>query len=341
MTTDTSMAPFRAQLMQLTWGGVVAQAISVAADLGVADALADGPRTARDIARVVDADPPSLYRLLRALAAIGMFTELDGRRFALAPLGEPLRADAPESLRDWAIMVGRPFHRAAWTGLLGSVRSGESAFERVHGTSAWEHGREHPEDGRVFDAAMTTASGGALAAALGTYDFTRARTVVDVGGGRGALIAAILTANAELRGVLFDLPHVVADQVVDAAGVGDRCAYAGGDFLAEVPAGGDVYVLGNIVHDWDDERAVRILRNCRAAMNPGGRVVLGEAVLPDTPGPSAANLIDLEMLVMNVHGARQRTAGEYRELFARAGLRMTGIVGHAEPFDLVEAVAAG
>jgi SAM-dependent methyltransferase len=332
-------APLRAQMMQLTFGSMVAQAISVAADLGVADALADGPRPVDDIATIVGADAPSLYRLLRALADVGVFEELDGRRFAATSLGDLLRRDGPDSLREWAIMMGRPFHRMAWTGLLGSVRTGEPAFEQVHGTTAWDHIRDHPEDGQVFDAAMTVASSRSLAAIADEYDFGSTGTVVDVGGGQGGLIAAILTANPGVRGVLFDLPHVVATRIVKEAGAGDRCEYVGGDFFDAVPAGGDVYLLANIIHDWDDEHAARILRNCREAMNPGGRVLLGEAVLPETTEPSPAKLIDLEMLVMNVRGARQRTESEYRDLFAAVGLRMSGIVGRFPPFDLVEAVA--
>ncbi|TWF80396.1 hydroxyneurosporene-O-methyltransferase [Pseudonocardia hierapolitana] len=339
MSSDESGAPLRAHMMQLTWGSMVSQAISVAADLGVVDALAAGPRRVDEIATTVGADASSLYRLLRALGDVGVVEELDGRRFATTPLGDLLRSDVADSLREWAIMVGRPFHRMAWTGLLGGVRTGEPAFEQVHGASCWDHVRDQAEDGRIIDAAMTVASSRSLAAIAGEYDFGAAGMVVDVGGGRGGLIAAILAANPGVRGVLFDLPHVVAGQIVEATGVGDRCEYIGGSFFEEVPAGGDVYVLANIIHDWDDERAAEILRNCGNAMKPGGRILLAEAVLPDTLEASPAKLMDLEMLVMNVRGARQRTATEYRELFTRAGLQMSGIVDRIGPFDLVEAVA--
>ncbi|HLU54840.1 MAG TPA: methyltransferase [Pseudonocardia sp.] len=340
MPGDGSRA-LRAQMMQLTWGAAVAQAVGVAAELGVADALAGGPRHVDDIAAAVGADADSLHRLLRVLADLGVVGELGGARFAPTPLGDLLRRDEPGSLRDWAIMIGSPFHRAAWTGLVDSVRTGESAFVRVHGATPWDHRRAHPEDGRILDAAMTSASTGTLAAIAEVYDFGWVDTVVDVGGGQGGLLAAILAANPGLRGVLFDQPDVVAGQVVEAAGLGGRCEYVGGSFFDEVPAGGDLYLLANIVHDWDDDRAVRILRNCAAAMKPGGRVLLGEAVLPETGAAPEAKLVDLEMLVMNVRGARQRTAAEFRELFARSGLAMSGIVGRAGPFDLVEAVAAG
>jgi O-methyltransferase domain/Dimerisation domain len=340
MGTDEAALPLPAQMMQLTMGAMVSQAVSVAADLGVADALADGPRPVEDIAKVVGAHPPSLYRLLRALADVELFEELDGRQFATTPLGELLRADTADSLRDWAVMIGRPFHRTAWTGLLDSIRTGEPAFEQMLGAPCWDYTRDHPEDGQVLDAAMTVVSSRFIAAAVEEYDFGPAGTVVDVGGGQGGLIAAILTTNPRLRGVLYDLPHVVAAQIVDAAGVGDRCEYVGGDFFESVPAGGDVYMLANILHDWDDERALRILRNCRAAMNPGGRVLVGERVLPDTSEPSQAKLMDLEMLVMNVRGARQRTESEFREMFASAQLRLSDVT-HGDPFDLVEGILDG
>jgi hypothetical protein len=340
METDRSNTPLPARMMGLTMATWISQAISVAADLGVADALANGPRSVDDIAKTVGADAPSLYRLLRALADVEVVQELDGRRFASTPLGDLLRGDAPGSLRDWAIMIGRPFHVEAWTGLIGSIRTGESAFERLHGKTDWDYFRDNPADGQVLNAAMTAVSSRFIEAIAGEYDFKSAGKVVDVGGGQGGMITAILAANPHVRGVLFDLPHVVADQVVGAAGVGDRCEYVGGDFFESVPPGGDVYVLTNIVHDWDDDRAVRILRNCREAMNADGRVLVAEAVLPDTIRPSRAKWLDLEMLVLNVQGARQRTESEYRELFARAGLRMSGIVEHSDTVGLVEGVPA-
>jgi SAM-dependent methyltransferase len=338
MGTETSVTPPPQRMIELTTGTWISQAVSVAAELGVADALADGPRPVEEIAKAVGADAPSLYRLLRALADVEVFEEREGRRFASTPLGDLLRDDAPGSLRHWAIVIGRPFHREAWTGLVDSVRTGESAFERVHGGPSWDHFRDHPEDGKIFDAAMTAVSRGFVATINDGYDFASAGTVVDVGGGQGALLAAVLAENPHLRGVLFDLPHVVADQIIDAAGVGDRCTCEGGDFFASVPAGGDVYMLASIIHDWDDDSATRILRNCRDAMNPGGRVLLGEAVLPEATQPSPVKWMDLEMLVMNVRGARQRTESEYRELFARAGLRLSGIVGKNDMFGLVEGV---
>jgi SAM-dependent methyltransferase len=342
MENQTPQPPPQARIMELTFGTLVAQSISAAAELGVADALADGPRPVDEIAEEVGADPQALYRLLRALTVFEVFEELEGRRFASTPMGEALRDGVPGSMRHWAIMVGRPFHRYAWTNLVNAVRTGDSAFELLYGENLVEYLREHPGDARVLDRAMTQASGGAaVAVTAGEYDFGTARTVVDVGGGQGALLAAILEAHPRVRGVLFDLPDVVENQTLDAAGFGDRCDYVGGSFFESAPAGGDVYLLSNIIHDWDDDSSVRILRNCREAMNPGGRVLLGEAVLPDGPEPSQAKLIDLEMLVLAVRGARQRTESEFRGLFDRAGLRLTRIISSdRSPFSLVEAVTA-
>jgi hypothetical protein len=294
-----------------------------------------------DIARDVGASAPALYRLLRALADLELFQELEGRRFASTPLGELLRTGVPGSLRDWAIMTGRPFHREAWTALGHSVRTGESAFEHVHGAMGFDHFRDHPADGQALNAAMTAVSGLVIGPAVAACAFAPGSTIVDVGGGHGALLAAILAANPETRGVVFDLPHVVdgAGQAAKDAGVADRCEYVGGDFFESVPSGGDAYVLSNVVHDWDDDDAVRILARCREAMNPDGRVLLMEAVLPDEARPSRAKWVDLEMLVM-ARGARQRTGAEYAGLLNRAGLDLTRLtVDHdAGAFGVIEAV---
>lgn len=337
--SEATEIPPPAQMFQMVTGAWTAQAIGVAAELGVADVLGDGPRAVEEIAAAVDADAPTLYRLLRALADRGVFSELDGRRFALTELGRTLRADVPGSMRAWAVMLARPFHLAAWSGLTGSVRTGEPAFDRVHGQGAFEYLAANPEDGRILNDAMTAASAGAIAPAVAAYDFGAYGKVVDVGGGQGALIAAILAAYPEVQGVLFDLPNVIADAggPLAAAGVAARCDLAGGDFFTEMPSGGDAYVLSNVLHDWDDDRCEKILASCRGAMTPGGRLLLVEAVLPDGPEPNEAKWVDLEMLVMG--SGRQRTEGEYRDLFARTGFTLTRVIRTGAPFDLVEATA--
>ncbi|HEY7429850.1 MAG TPA: methyltransferase [Streptosporangiaceae bacterium] len=329
--------PLPTQMYVLTTGTWVSQAISVAATLGVPDELAAGPRAVTDLASSVRADPPALYRLLRALADIHLVDELGGRTFALTALGGLLRSDVPGSMRSWAIMVGRPFHRSSWTDLVASVRTGKCAFERVHGRGAFDYLRDHPEDGKVLNDAMTAAAGQFITPLVDSYDFSALGTVVDVGGGHGALLAAVLAASPGVRGILFDLPEVIAGAgaPLREAGVADRCACLGGDFFQSVPPGGDAYLLSNIIHDWDDERAVQILSRCRAAVGAGGRVLLGEAVLPGACQPSPANWIDLEMLVMG--SGRQRTETEYRELLRRAGLSLARVIPSHEMFQLVEA----
>lgn len=331
MTVRTPEDPLGQALLALTTGTWVSQAIGVAARLGVADALARGPRTAADVAPVLDADPSALHRLLRALADIGLLWNEGDGRFALTPLGDLLRTDASGSLRGWAEMLGSAFHRAAWSALETSVRTGEPAFPHAHGRGLYDHLRDRPSDGAVFDAAMVSVSGRFLAPVVAACDFAPGSTVVDVGGGRGTVVAAVLDAHPGVRGVLFDAPQVVA---AAPAGLADRCRLVSGDFFRSVPEGGDTYLLCNVLLDWDDDRAARVLGNCRRAMNPGGRVLIGEAVLSDEPSP--APWIDLEMLVMT-DGGRQRTRPEYERLLDRAGLRLTGVPAEGSAFSVLEA----
>lgn len=326
-------------LESLIFAGHVTQAVATAVELGAIDVLAAGPRPVDAVAEAVGADPDALYRLLRALSGFGFVEERDGRVFALTEAARPLRGDVPGSLRGMVRMVGAPWHRRAWSDLIDCVRTGRSAHARLFGGFAYY--RDDPAAGQVFHEAMETGCARTLEPLLRGYDLTRFGTIVDVGGGQGTLLAAALTGHPEGRGVLFDLPYVVARAraVLDRAGVADRCELVGGDFFTAVPPG-DVYLLANIVHDWDDEHAVRILRNCAAAMHDGGRVLLFEAVLPEARNRlSPAALIDLEMLVM-CDGGRQRTAGELGDLLRRAGLRLTGM-RPGEVHSLLEAVPAG
>jgi hypothetical protein len=328
-------------MLQLIAGTFVSQAVSVAARLGVADVLSEDPRNVDEIAADVHAHPQTLYRLLRALADVGVFAELPGRRFASTRLSALLRTEAPGSLRGLATMVGLPFHRNAWTDLYTSVRTGEPAFARVHGTDLFTYLHSHSDDAAVFDAAMTGVATQILAGFLTDYDFTPFRTVVDVGAGSGGLLAAVLTRQPVLRGTLFDQPAVVSSAlpVLTAAGVADRCEIMSGDFFVSVPPGGDLYILSNIIHDWDDQLATQILRNVRAAMRPDARVLLVEGVLPDSSEPSAAKLFDLEMLALTP-GGRQRTEDEYARLLASAGFSVTTSVAArpGERASYVEAV---
>lgn len=327
-------------MIQLAMGVFAVQAIGVFARLGVADELAEGPRQVEEIAQQVSAHGSALYRVLRALGDAGIVTELPDRHFALTPLGAVLRSDVPGSLRRWMTMVGMPFHRHAWTDLYTTVKTGESAFDRVHGAALFDYLADHPGDAAVFDAAMTSLATSDTVSIVAAYDFTRFGTIVDVGGGQGGLLAAILSANPHLHGVLLDVPAVVAGAAEELcrAGVGDRCTVVSGDFFDAVPAGGDAYLLSDIIHDWDDEGAVKILSACRAAMADTGCVLIAEMVLPEDTTPSMAKLLDVEMLVMTSAG-RQRTETEFRALFDQAGLRLTRVLPSSGPVSLVEAVA--
>ena len=331
--------PPAATISQLIMGACVSQAICVFARLGVADVLADGPRPVVEIARRVGAHESALYRVLRALDDVGVVAELDDRWFALTPLGEILRSDVPGSSRAWATMIGMPFLRHSWTDLYETVRTGESAFPRVYGTQFFDYLAEHPEEAAIFDAAMTSRSTGQTVSIVSTYDFGRFSTIVDVGGGRGVLLTAILSANPHLRGVLFDAPTVVGgvDGELSRVGVSNRCRVVGGDFFHSVPEGGDVYLLRNVILNWDDDQAAKILSTCRAAMADTACLLIAEFVLPEGCQPSPGKLVDVGMLVLTT-GGRQRTEVEFRALLDRAGFRLTRIVPSSDMISLVEAV---
>jgi hypothetical protein len=261
------MAPSAAMLRMIS-GFWLSRALYAAAKLGLADLLKDGPRTADDLAKLSGTHAPSLYRVLRALASAGVFSETPDGRFSSTPLSSTLETDAPASLRGFAIAELGEDHYPAWAELLHSVRTGEIAFNRLFGMSVWEYRAQHPDDARIFDEAMASFTAAGNEAILAAYDFSPFRKIVDVGGGDGSLIAGILKTHPAVQGVVFDLPHAImhAQQRLEAAGLTNRCQAVAGDFFESVPDGGDAYALKWIIHDWDDERAVTILRNCRRAM---------------------------------------------------------------------------
>ncbi|HET7094791.1 MAG TPA: methyltransferase, partial [Thermomicrobiales bacterium] len=286
-------------LRRLVNGYQATQAIGVAARLGIADLLAAGPRASEDLAVATGAHSGALYRLLRALASIGVLHEAAERRFSLTPIGECLRADAPEPVAGWAAFVCEPYYRQAWDALEQSVRTGENAFRLVHGEDPWTYRQRHPATNAVFNRAMTDRSRQVSAAVLEAFAFGRYASVVDVGGGAGAFLAAILVRYPAMRGVLFDQPHVAASAapILAAAGVADRCEVASGSFFAGVPAGADAYLLKSILHDWDDERCGDILRTCRRAMAPGAALLVVEQALGSPNENPDAKFSDLNMLV--------------------------------------------
>jgi hypothetical protein len=326
-----------AALIGLVVGAYAAQAVCVAARLGVADELADGPQPVGAIARRIGAHEPALYRLLRAVADTGVVAELDGRRFALTPLGEVLRSDVPGSLRAWATLVGMPFWHGPWSALHEAVRTGAAAFDRVHGTGLFDYVGQNSEAGEAFGAGMAAMY--THQTILGDYDLRGAGTIVDVGGDRGAVLAAILSANPHLRGVLFDAPDAVAGAEAElaVAGVADRCRVVGGDLLSSVPGGGDVYLLSGMIHNLGDDEAVKALTTCRAAMAEHARLLIAETVLPDGARPSVAKLLDLQMLVLTGDG-QFRTESEIRSLLEQAGFRVVQVLPNSPAVTLVEAV---
>jgi O-methyltransferase domain/Dimerisation domain len=308
------------ELKRLINAHQLSQAICVAAGLGIADLLADGARTSEDLADATRTNEDALYRLLRALASVGILSEGEERLFTLAELGEPLRSDAPDSVAAIAVHVGRPYIGEAWLALGESVRTGENAFRLVHGMSNWEYRAERPDDNAIFDRYIAANTLRGARALLDAYDFGRFGTIVDVGGGNGTLLAALRAEHPSLRGVVFDQPHVVAG--VD---LGDGIDVVAGSFFESVPDGGDAYVLKWILHDWEDEEAVAILRTVRRT---GGTLLVIERLIgPPNEGPEA-KLTDLNMLVGP--GGRERTLDEYRNLFEAAGYRLAATASAGE-----------
>jgi len=332
--------PAESELLRMIDGYRVSQALYVAATLGIADLLADGPRASDDLAAATGTHPPSLYRLLRTLASYGVLYEDDGRRFALTPLGEPLRRDAPDSVHGWAVLIGRPYFWQVWGNLLHSVRTGETGYAHAFGTDGWSYRAAHREEGAIFDAAMTSMARRSAEAVVTAYDFSRFRCIVDVGGGRGALLARVLQATAGARGILFDQPHVVsgATATFEAAGVAERCEVVGGSFFDVVPGGGDAYMMRSVLHDWDDANCVRILRCVATAMPIDARLlVIDRLVAPPNEG-AETKLSDLNMLVSP--GGLERTREEFAALFEQAGLRLARVVPAAGTHSIIEAVRA-
>jgi hypothetical protein len=320
MTSDP-----RLDLLGLINGFQITQAIHVASTLRVADHLKDGARPVGELATLTRSHPNSLYRLLRALAAVGVFHEGEGRTFALTPMGDCLRSDSATSIGAWAEVVGSPYVWQAWGHLLHSVQTGENAFQDLNGKDVWQFRAEHPQHGATFDRAMTEHSRGSAEAVIRAYDFSSFAHIVDIGGGQGSLLSAILRAHPHIRGTLFDQPAVVtgARAVLAERGVIERCDIVGGSFLETVPKGGDAYLMRVVIHDWEDPEAVAILKVCRRAMCDTAKLLLIERLVAPPNDMPATKFSDLNMLVMP--GGRERTREEFSDLFAAAGFELTGI----------------
>ena len=325
-------------LMQMIMGKVKTQLIFVAAKLKIADLLRDGEKSVEELADATSTHSQTLYRILRSLASLGVFKETAVRVFAMTPMAESLRSDHKDSVRALATFFGSEWHNSAWSHLLHNVQTGECAFESVFKTNVFNYLNENPEEGEEFNDAMSSFSRLKASNIVEAYDFSNFESLVDVGGGHGTLLKSILKPNPHLKGILFDMPSVVegAAHLLEAEGLNRQCKIQGGDFFNSVPRGADAYILKNIIHDWSDEMAGKILRNCRESMVPGGKVLLAEAVIPDGNNPSTVKLMDIEMMV--IPGGIERTEGEYQILFSKAGLKLNRIIPTGAEISIIEGV---
>lgn len=332
--------PAHVQVVQMATGYWISRAVYAAARLGLADLLGDGSRSARELADATQTHAPSLYRLLRALASLGLFTESDGHRFALTPLGATLKTGAPGAARSTVMALAGQWMWGTWNEFLYSLETGNTAFEKVWGMPVFDFLGQHPDEARLFGEAMIGVHGEEPAAVAAAFDFSDMRTVVDVGGGTGNLLTTILRAHAHLTGVLYELPHVVPEARANfaKAGVGKRCSAVAGSFFESIPTGGDAYILSHVIHDWDEEKCLTILGNCRRAMESSSRLLIVESVLPPGDEPHHGKILDLVMLA--VPGGVERSGEEYATLLTKAGFRPTRIVSTASPVSVVEAVPA-
>src|SRR5215813_2599634 len=339
----SSQLPPALALRQLLFGHRVTRIITVAAQLGLADAMDETPRSVTALAAAVGADPAALHRLLWALASIDLVTATAPEQFVLTPVGACLRSDAPQGLRSWALMESAEYYQTAWDHLLASVRSGEPAFECAVGQPFYDYLDRHPVDGANFSQTMGEVTTVIVDAVLAAYDFASVGRVVDVGGGYGKLLTSLLQRYPTMRGVLLDTPAVIAraKPQIQATGVADRCELVSGDFFADMPAGGDLYLLSRILMDHDDEGSVRLLRNCHRAMTARSRVHIVQIVLPSSDADAARHLLfdgamsNLNMFVLGL-GA-ERTEEQYRALLAKAGFGVTQIIPTRALMSIIEA----
>ena len=349
MTTQTKVAavpaaelmPPDARMMQFAAGAFLAQAAYVAAKLGIADLLADGPKSAEYLSVATSTDERSLYRVLRSLASAGAFQEIDDKQFANTPMTETLRSDHPRSTREMTIWLNEEAHWRVYGHLMHSVKTGEPAWDHVLGEPVFPYLFNTNKDlGDIFNRAMTSFSHQSIGPLLEAYDFTGAATIADIGGGYGHLLAAVLAANPGAKGILFDLATVLtgAPQMLHSYGVADRVEIVEGDFFSEIPVKADIYMLKHIIHDWYDDKNQKILGNIRVNMPDGARVLIIDAVVPEGNEPHFSKIIDLEMLM--TPGGVERTPSEFARLLEDSGFRLARIVPTEGPVSIVEAVKA-
>ena len=332
--------PAHAQIIQMGTAYWVSQFVITAAEMRLADHLADGPRSAQELAAVTGTNPRALHRFMRTLASLGVLADSGGGRFAVTPLGAALKTDAPGSARSTVLAMGGSVIRQAFAEFRYSLETGNTALEKVAGMPFFDYLAQHPDEAAQFSEAMVGIHGAEPPAVAAAYDFSTCGTIVDVGGATGNMLGHILKRHPKPRGVLFDRPHVVTDApaLLRAHGVEDRVTIEHGNFFERVPPGGDAYILSHIIHDWNEEQCLTILGNCRSAMKPGARLLLVEFVLPEGDVPHFGKIADMVMLV--VPGGEERTGPEYGVLLAAAGLKMTRVVPTASDVSIVEAELA-
>ncbi|MDJ0590418.1 MAG: methyltransferase [Pleurocapsa sp. MO_226.B13] len=337
---QTEDSALRDTLFQAIAGMSITQLIYAVAKLGIADLLKDGTKSYEELAESTQTHAPSLYRILRTLASMGIFAEVDNCHFQLTPLAEYLRSDIPHSMRGLAIwMGGENFRWQTWDKILYSIKTGKPAFDYVNGMSLFDYFEHHPEAATVFNDAMTSTSAIYNSAIVADYDFSSIKTLVDIGGGQGYFLTAILQANPHLQGIVYDLPHVVsvATRQIDALKLNQRCTIASGSFFESVPSGGDTYMMKLVLHDWDDRQAIQILKNCHAVMGENSKILVIENLIPSGNQPSIGKLTDIEMLLMT-SGGRERTQDEFAQLFATAGFQLTKITPTSCPLSAIEGI---
>ena len=343
MTKDdetSEVLPPAVQLIQMGTASIVSVIVYAAARLGIADHLAAGPKSAGELAGPTGTHAPSLHRLLRSLAGLGILTEKEEQRFALTSLGEALQSGAPGSARATLMTFCGPAFWRSWEQILYSLQTGKPGFEKVFGMPVFEYLAQNPEAASAFSETMVGFHGAEPPAVARAYDFSGIKTLVDVGGATGNMLAAVLCEHPNLRGVLYDLPHVVSDApaFLQARGVAERVTIEAGNIFERVPSGGDAYLLSHIIHDWPEEHCVTILGNCRQAMGAEGRLLIVEFVLPPGDAPHPGKVLDIAMLVLP--GGQERTEAEYASLLGKAGLRLNRVVPTESAVSVVEALRA-
>jgi hypothetical protein len=339
MPEKAEAQPPQAQLIHMATAHWVSRFVYAAAEMNLADQLSEGPRTAEELAQSDASHAPSLYRLMRTLASLGLFSEDSSRRFSLTPLGAALKTGTP-GRASVLTLAGELFTRSLEQ-LPYSAQTGKSAFEKVFGGSFFNYLAEHPADASLFSQTMVGIHGPEPAAVAAAYDFSRLGTVIDVGGATGNILAAILSHHPEPRGILFDLPHVVSDApaLIQARGVADRITIEAGSFFDRVPVGGDAYLLSHIIHDWSEDKCLTILGNCRRAMKSDSRLLIIETVIAPGDTPHLGKMLDMVMLAFFT-GAQERTEPEYRALLDKAGFRLARVVPTQSAVSVVEALPA-